>query len=48
MAKRITGIEKTKVSRSKKTAKRLAQKAETLRVNSLKPAERKKYYAEKK
>jgi uncharacterized membrane protein YqiK len=48
MAKRITGIEKNKTSRSKKTAKRLAQKAEMLRVKALKPAERKKYYAEQK
>jgi hypothetical protein len=48
MAKRITGIEKNKTSRSKKTAKRLAQKVEMLRVKALKPAERKKYYAEQK
>lgn len=48
MAKRITGVEKTKASRSKKTSKRLEEKAEMLRVKALKPAERKKYYADKK
>jgi len=47
MAKRITGVEKNKTSRSKKTAKRLAEKIEMLRVKALKPSERKKYYAEK-
>ena len=48
MAKRLTGVGNNKTTRSNKTAKRLADKAEMLRVKNLKPAERKKYYAEKK
>ena len=48
MAKRTTGVGNNKTTRSKKTAKRLAQKAEMLKVKNLKPAERKKYYADQK
>lgn len=42
MAKRKTGIEKGKTTRSKKTSKRLAAKSEMLKLKALKPAARKK------
>ncbi len=48
MAKRITGVGNNKTTRSKKTASRIAKKMEMLRVKAMKPAERKKYYAENK
>ena len=48
MAKRATGVGNNKTTRSKKTVSRLTKKTEMLRVKSLKPAERKKYYAEQK
>ena len=48
MAKRLTGVGNNKTTRSKKTAKRLGKKAEMLRTKAMKPAERKKYFAENK
>ena len=48
MAKRDTGVGNNKTPRSRKTTKRILAKMEMLRVKAMKPAERKKYYADKK
>ena len=46
MAKRSTGIEKNKTTRSKKTAKRIAKKHETLKALAEKRAAKKAKYTE--
>lgn len=47
MAKRITGVEKTKTPRNHKTKKRLEAKKEMLRIKDLKPLERRKILSKK-